>query len=509
MRHQWIFAAALSVPLALSAQSDTVHIFRPAQQPDRIEVRERSTISHYTDTLISVVSSPDSTAQQREEVIYADSTDRKGHYIQAYAGFGGGGTGYHLNTPANHSGEVSSVNGSFSALLQIQYAYFFHPNWGVGAGLWFTNYTSHAHLRGNYLWADQTDTDLELHYDHTASVTRWRERETIHTIGIPVSLQFQYKKDDWKARIFASAGVAPAFPVSKKYHVLSGEIEHSGYYPAWDLTLDKMHEFGTKRYENEPSAKGQMAVRPQVAVFADFGALLPLTEQIELFLGGYFNVAANDANGSERHPVGWKDETFSFMDPYEGAYATDMASASHPWEAGVKIGIQWHHIAAPKHNMIDYYDYFTRVDTTVTTLARQDTVITEQEEPVIPAHIQEAADEVEKFNKIYFGYDSYVLTKEAKKYLSSIVSVLNRVPDAMITIDGHASSEGLRSHNEWLAFNRANAVANYLINQGVEYDRVFVTGHGSLVPNEENVNHELPLDRRAEVKVVQKQSEKQ
>lgn len=74
------------------------------------------------------------------------------------------------------------------------------------------------------------------------------------------------------------------------------------------------------------------------------------------------------------------------------------------------------------------------------------------------------------------------------------------MPDAKIAIDGHASEEGQRLHNERLAYNRAKSVAKFLVSQGIDKDRVIVIGHGSLIPNEENVNHELPLDRRAEVR---------
>ena len=522
MRHKWLVLAALSIPMALSAQNDTVQIFRPADSPGSTEVHERTfemedtpalqktpdsltrvqttTIYRYTDTLTLIISSPDSVAKQREEVTYADSTSRKGHYIEAHVGLGYGSLGYPLRDIDNVTG---STAGSFSALLQLQYAYFFHPNWGVGGGLWFTNYTTHARLGGEKVWNDQTDTDLEQHYDHHSAIHRWRERETIHNIGIPISLQFQYQKEDWKARIFAALGVAPAFSVSKKYKVLDGEVEHTGYYPAHNLWLRDLHEFTTKTYDY----KGTMNVRPQVAVFVDFGALLPLTEQIDLFLGAHFNISANDANSETKHDLGWKDETFTFMDDYTGAYALNAAGASHPWELGVKVGVHWHHIAKPKHEMIDYFDYFTRVDTTTQLVARADTTIVSRIDTLTRAHIAKAAEEVEKFNKIYFDFDSYKLSEEVQNYLSSIVGVLNKVPDAKIAIDGHASEEGQRRHNERLAYNRAKAVAKYLVEQGIDKKRVIVIGHGSLVPNEENVNHELPLDRRAEVKIVQKQSE--
>ena len=521
----------MCISLGAYAEGDTLRILASAQEAERVDVCEVSfateeteemkatpdslvrveitTISYYTDTLTSLAYVPDSTPQQRIDTIHADSLDRRGHYVQAHVGLGFGSLGYGLD------GTGHSVCGSFSALMQVQYAYFFHQNWGVGAGLWFTNYTSMAKMPGSYVWEDVTDTDLEQHYNHTALVHRWRERETIHNFGIPISIQFQWFKDyrlpitkeQRPIGLFAALGIAPSFSVLKRYTLLEGDVTHSGYYPAWGLELREMHEFTEHNYVNEDYARGTLATNFQAALFAEIGALIPLTPQIELFVGGYGNVVVNNANGSEKRDFGLKDETFDFMDEYAGAYATTNAGASHPFEVGVKIGIHWRYIKPDVHDTVDYFDYFTRCDTLVDMLHRTDTVVTERIDTLTRAHIAKAAEEVEKFNKIYFEYDSHRVSPEAQDYLSSIVGVLNEVPDAKIAIDGHASEEGQRLHNERLAYNRAKAVAKFLISQGIDKDRVIVIGHGSLVPNEENVNHELTLDRRVEVKVVQKQSE--
>ena len=449
-----------------------------------------------TDTVVSIEFIPDSIAKQREVVIPTDSTDRRGHYIQAHIGLGYGSLGYQLD------GADNRVNGSFSALLQLQYAYYFHQNWGVGVGLWFTNYTSFAHIGGDYQWKDQTDTDYELHYDHTASVQNWRERETIHNLGIPISLQFQMRKEDWKAGIFAALGVAPSFSVSKKYKVLEGEIDHSGYYPAWDLTLTDMHEFGKKDYKDAPQSKGKLSVRPQATFFADLGALIPLTKQIDLLVGGYFNISMNNANSSDKADLGWKDDTFTFMNEYNGAYATTLANGSHPWEAGVKVGIHWHYIKPDKHEIEDYFEPLMREETRTEYKERQDTILIARADTIVPEHIQQVAEEVEKFNKIYFAFDKYYLTSKAKFYLNSIVDALNRVPDAQIMIDGHASSEGQSEYNNILSENRARTVRNYLISRGVDEKRIVTAGHGSSMPNEDLEYEAMSRDRRVEIKVV-------
>lgn len=499
MKNKWIILLALIVPLPLFAQNDTI-----------IRHYNDTVYRSITDTVEVIQSVPDSVAKQREVIIPTDSADRRGHYIQAHVGLGYGTLGYGLQGDENH------VNGSFSALLQLQYAYFFHPNWGIGAGLWFTNYTSIAHIGGTYQWLGQTDTDYETNYDHTSQVNVWRERETIHNLGIPISLQFQMRKDDWKAGIFAAIGVAPSFSVSKKYKVTEGKIEHSGFYPKWNLTLTDMHEFGEKDYKDAPNAKGTLSVRPQVAFFADLGTLIPLTKQIDLLLGGYFNISMNNANSSDKQDLGWRDDTFTFMNEYKGSYATTNASASHPWEVGIKIGVHWHYIKPDKHETEDYFEHFTRevrdtnyVHRTDTILiARADTTIVPVEEPeveedtIVPVHIQQVAEEVEKFNKIYFAFDKYELTNKAKFYLHSIVEALNRVPDAKIMIDGHASTEGQTLYNDILSENRARAVRNYLARRGVDRNRIVTAGHGSRIPNEDHEREEMSRDRRVEIKVV-------
>ena len=104
-KNLWILCVALCVQLPLPAQNDTI-----------IRHYNDTTYRQVTDTVLSVTSIPDSTLKHRVEVIPADSSDRRGHYIEAHVGLGYGSLGYHLD------GALNQGNGSFSALLQLQYA---------------------------------------------------------------------------------------------------------------------------------------------------------------------------------------------------------------------------------------------------------------------------------------------------------------------------------------------------------------------------------------------------
>ena len=495
MKRKWFFLFAICASsVTLQAHSDTI-------------------IRQFIDTVTSVTLVPDSTLKQREEMVPADSTDRRGHYIQAHVGIGYGTLGYHLAAPVSH------VYGSVSAIFQAQYAYYFHQNWGVGAGLWFTEYMSYTHLGGQFKWYDQMDTDTEQHYDHIADVRRWVEHETLHNIGIPISVQCRYIWESLSGGknlgIFGALGVAPSFTVLHKYRVTEGTIAHSGYYPAWDLTLEDLHEFKVKNYENDPRSRGEVNVKPQVDLFADLGLLVELTRQIDIFVGGYANVSLNSANNFptvDKHGIGWQDEVFTFMEPYVGLYNTSAASASHPWEAGVKVGLHWHYVDHPTPQMVDYYDYFTRPDTTIQYIARQDTSIVEQpdeeyasEEGTGPARqtrMQMFAQEIEPFSKIYFPFDSYKLTNKAKRRINQVYSVISKESDIHIAVCGHASTEGQDPYNDNLSRQRANAVAQYLIKKGIDKDRITIRFFGSRVPNEDTEYEEMRRDRRVEVIII-------
>ena len=146
----------------------------------------------YIDTIRVVRYSEDSIARIDTIVTYADSTNRKGHYLQAYVGGGYGSIGFKLDP--NHGGKVT---GFATGRVQAQYAYFFHKNWGVGAGLWFEHLGSTASLSNgmdytDFVYLDRTDTEGEPHYNHTARVYAWKERATLYNVAIPVSIQAQW-----------------------------------------------------------------------------------------------------------------------------------------------------------------------------------------------------------------------------------------------------------------------------------------------------------------------------
>lgn len=488
-------------------------------------------IHTYIDTIRIVRYSEDSIARIDTITVYADSTSRKGHYLQAYLGGGYGTIGFHLN--ADRGGKVT---GFASARAQVQYAWFFHEHWGIGAGLWFENLTSNASLVNgmdstDFVYNDRTDTEGEPQYNHTARVRAWRERETLWNIAIPVSIQTQWWNEEGEAGIFGAIGIAPAFAVSQRYRLVAADVEHFGYYKNWDLTLDGMedHEYARNDqiYKEHKNAQGTMHVKPMATIFAEIGALVNLNKELDMMIGLYGHFTPNnivsdketlisqylpeeDVAGKDAPPFGWGPDQrvgpSTFMDEYKGLYATNLREGrTMPWAVGVKIGLHWHHFDKPKSHTEQNYDYFFRPDTTYRTVERIQTETTERIDTfkrVPKVEIKLIQKKVDKLNKIYFAFDSYNLNNKSKKYLRDIYAILKEVPNHII-IGGHASEEGQAEYNEILALNRATAVKNYLVSLGIPEAQLEVKNYGARVANEERVDNNISLDRRVEIIIME------
>ncbi|WP_074937225.1 OmpA family protein [Pontibacter akesuensis] len=97
--------------------------------------------------------------------------------------------------------------------------------------------------------------------------------------------------------------------------------------------------------------------------------------------------------------------------------------------------------------------------------------------------------------KVRFEFDQARVQDSYKQLLDSIVVVLGKYPDHVLLIKGHADYIGSEEYNQALSESRAQAVKDYLIQQGVQNpDRLVTKGYGESQPLVQ-VNERLPRRR--------------
>ena len=104
---------------------------------------------------------------------------------------------------------------------------------------------------------------------------------------------------------------------------------------------------------------------------------------------------------------------------------------------------------------------------------------------------------------VTFSTGSYTISPGFRDLLDRVAGSLRQYPNSLIDVYGHTDTTGSATTNQRLSEQRAQAVANYLISQGVSSSRVGWMGFGETrlkVSTGDNVNE--PLNRRVEIKIV-------
>ena len=97
------------------------------------------------------------------------------------------------------------------------------------------------------------------------------------------------------------------------------------------------------------------------------------------------------------------------------------------------------------------------------------------------------AEMMKNFERVYFDFDSDILSGESKSNLDANATIMTQYPDIKLEIQGHADERGTTDYNIALGQKRSDAVVRYLLARGVSSSRVKSVSYGE----------ERPLDGRS------------
>ena len=89
---------------------------------------------------------------------------------------------------------------------------------------------------------------------------------------------------------------------------------------------------------------------------------------------------------------------------------------------------------------------------------------------------------------VLFGTGEYTLTSGAKEKLAKVAGILSMYPSLNIAVGGYTDNVGTDEMNQKLSENRAGAVRDYLVRQGVAANSVTAEGFGNAQPVASNDN---------------------
>lgn len=106
---------------------------------------------------------------------------------------------------------------------------------------------------------------------------------------------------------------------------------------------------------------------------------------------------------------------------------------------------------------------------------------------------------------IFFNTGSYELQPQSKIELQRLIDFLIDNKTLFIELEGHTDNVGGELMNQKLSEDRAKEVYNYLVNKGIEKERLVFRGYGYSMPISSNETPEgRALNRRTEFKITRK-----
>ncbi|MDY8135124.1 OmpA family protein [Aquimarina sp. 2201CG5-10] len=100
--------------------------------------------------------------------------------------------------------------------------------------------------------------------------------------------------------------------------------------------------------------------------------------------------------------------------------------------------------------------------------------------PEVTEEVQKTLNEYAK--TILFDSGKSSIKSESNSVLNDIVKILGEYPTAKFVIEGHTDSAGREASNQKLSDARANAVKNYLVENGIDQFRLSAIGYGENKP---------------------------
>jgi peptidoglycan-associated lipoprotein len=106
-------------------------------------------------------------------------------------------------------------------------------------------------------------------------------------------------------------------------------------------------------------------------------------------------------------------------------------------------------------------------------------------------------------DRIFFGYDRFDLTPEARAILERQAAWLRRYPNVRILVEGNCDERGTREYNLALGARRAAAARDYLVSLGITGDRMTTVSYGKERPMDPRSNEQAwSVNRNAHSTIV-------
>ena len=179
---------------------------------------------------------------------------------------------------------------SLGSVLELKYAYFFAPKWGVSIGTGISFFTAKGVLNMDGVIPHYNDPAFDpsgqQYYDLHYKADNLSERQRIWALETPLQFHFEHRFAGNRQGIYAGLGAKGYFPFAAQstFPQDNGTLTLTGYEAFTDTRYTEPPYFGRQDVRKTPATT---KLQYSIDAIADFGGLFRISDACDLFVGVY------------------------------------------------------------------------------------------------------------------------------------------------------------------------------------------------------------------------------
>jgi OOP family OmpA-OmpF porin len=342
--------------------------------------------------------------------------------------------------------------------LGLLYTFPLGRNWGLITGITGGVYRTQATFPNGTVFSNYQVDDEGSAFRYSMKTEGYKETQQFLAAGVPLLLQFHTAGTG--TQWYLNGGGKIVFPSTAHVAISAQQLNLSGYYPDYNITLSNLPQHGFGTITNW-KASTTAVLKPAAALIAGTGLSFSFSQSTRLYAGLYVEYGLTDLKS--------RNDSMPFV-TYSPAGVSEIKASSvlNMQNAGpVKL------LAFGLQLRLSFGGARTKP-------AARPSTKTESPNPANPTNpadtllSDDEADTIER--PVVFGViDETALPEIQKAHLDQVAGIMLRYPVIRISVVGHICNSGSETEKAKVGMARARAVARYLQSKGINRNRMDIS----------------------------------
>jgi outer membrane protein OmpA-like peptidoglycan-associated protein len=393
----------------------------------------------------------------------------------------------------------------FGGGLGVGYTHFFSNHWGIATGVDFMyNQNSFKLNDGTTISSYEVD-DQTSAFEYQVTPKNYKEDQHFISFAIPVLLQYRTMMAS-QTQWYLGFGGKVLFPGKQTVEASASELQLSGYYPDLNLVIDDLPSHGFGKVTNWQD-KTTVSLETAFLLSVETGLNFKLKDNLQLYTGVYADYGLTDLaqDTPNKNIVSYSPGGLDAVQAKGVIGNKQIVEESRYFSAGIQLKLGF---------MLNKNKQEPVKTTVAEPQAEAPVVATKQPDPApqkivevpatpAPAKAKEVTADQRTYIEKPLAFEQVgntAISPQLASRLDEIAAILKESNTTEVNITGYTCNIGTEARNSEIGMMRAQAVADYLKNKGIETKRMHLFSKGQnepLVPNTSNTNK--ALNRRVSI----------